>query len=433
MVTIKNIKGREILDSRGQPTVEVEALLSSGDVGLAAVPSGASTGSLEALELRDGDAHRFAGKGVLKAVSHVNHVINKALVGKDPHAQDQIDDLLIALDSTENKSRLGANAILGVSLAVAHAVAKEQHLPLYRYLGGDGPYTMPVPLMNIINGGMHANNRLDIQEFMIVPVGAPSFAEALRYGAEVFHVLKTRLNQQNYSTAVGDEGGFAPDLPNNEAAMEIILQAIEEAGYQPGKDICLALDLASSEFFSDGLYRFESENIQLTSDEMIDRLEKWIERFPIISMEDSLSETDWAGWEKLTARLGKKVQLVGDDLFVTNPGILKQGVERHVANAILIKLNQIGTLTETLETVGIAKNANYGVVISHRSGETEDTTIADLAVATSAGQIKAGSLSRSDRVAKYNRLLRIEQELGSQAPYAGLAAFNLKAGEGCKM
>lgn len=412
MVTIKNIKAREILDSRGTPTVEVDVVLSSGTYGRAAVPSGASTGSKEALELRDNDPKRYAGKGVLKAVANVNQRICQALQGKNPFSQEDIDQIMIDLDGTPNKSKLGANAILGVSLAVAHAAATEMKMPLYRYLGDDGSFVMPMPMMNIINGGAHANNNLDIQEFMIIPSGAPKFSEALRYGAEIFHVLKQLLASKGYSIAVGDEGGFAPNLPNNEAAIDIILEAIHKAGYEPGKEINLALDCASNELYTqEGFYFLQSEKISLTSSEWIDRLAEWTNRYPIISIEDALSENDWAGWKQLTERLGDKIQLVGDDLFVTNPVLLKKGIDENIANSILVKLNQIGTLTETLVTTGIAKNADYGVVISHRSGETEDTTIADLAVATAAGQIKTGSLCRTDRVAKYNRLLRIEEEL----------------------
>jgi enolase len=421
MNKITDIEAHEILDSRGNPTIEVAVTLSSGAQGRAAVPSGASTGEREALELRDGDARRYDGKGVLKAVENVNGPIRDALIGQDPAAQEVIDRIMIDLDGTENKGELGANAILGVSLAVAYAAAEDNQLPLYRYLGGDGPFTMPVPMMNIINGGAHANNNLDFQEFMIVPVGAPSFAESLRYGAEIFHALKKRLTSHGLMTAVGDEGGFAPDLPHNEAAFELILEAIHDAGYKPGKDVYLALDAASSELLENRHYLFEGKKI--TSEELIDRLAAWTKKYPIISIEDGLAENDWSGWQKLTERLGQTVQIVGDDIFVTNPKILSEGIERKIANAILVKLNQIGTLTETLETVGLAKSVNYGVIISHRSGETEDTTIADLAVATSAGQIKTGSLCRSDRVAKYNRLLRIERELGDQAPYAGMSAF----------
>ena len=415
---IIDVHGREILDSRGNPTISVTVTLASGVQGVAAVPSGASTGSKEALELRDGDKKRYGGKGVLKAVANINGEICNALKGMDPNAQEDIDNVMIDLDGTENKSRLGANAILGVSLAVVHAAAKDAHLPLYRYFGGDGPFSMPVPFMNIINGGAHANNNLDIQEFMILPVGAPTFREALRYGAEVFHALKKRLSDEGLSTAVGDEGGFAPDLPNNEAAMDYILKAIEEAGYKPGDQIALGLDVASSEFYTKGNYYLASEKKHFSSDEFIQRLTTWVDQYPIVSIEDGLAENDWDGWLQLTNELDDGVQLVGDDLFVTNPRILHDGIEQGIANAILIKLNQIGTFTETLAAIGMAKNADYGVVISHRSGETEDATIADLAVATNAGQIKTGSLCRSDRVAKYNRLLVIEEELGDKVVFA---------------
>lgn len=415
MTSIAKIHGREILDSRGNPTVEVEVTLSSGVTGWAAVPSGASTGSKEAWELRDGDKKRYLGKGVQKAVANINGEINDALVGMDPYLQENIDNTMIELDGTENKARLGANALLGVSLAVAHAAAQEDRSPLYQYLGGDGPFIMPLPLMNIINGGAHANNNLDVQEFMIIPVGASSFREALRYGAEVFHALKKQLSDKGFSTAVGDEGGFAPNLANNEAAIELVLQAIEDAGYKPGEQVALGLDVASSEFYSDKGYFLASEKHHYSSEELVERMVTWVDRYPIVSIEDGLDESDWDGWALMTERLGSRVQLVGDDLFVTNAKILSEGIKRKVANAILIKLNQIGTLTETLATIGLAKQANYGVVISHRSGETEDTTIADLAVATAAGQIKTGSLSRSERVAKYNRLLRIEEALGDVA------------------
>ena len=415
MSSISNIQALEILDSRGNPTVEVEVTLSSGIKGSFSVPSGASTGSKEALELRDLDPKRYNGKGVLNAVNFVNNEIRRELLGKNPDSQEDIDHAMIELDGTENKSRLGANAILGVSLAVAHAAANEAKLPLYRYLGGDGPFSMPVPMMNIINGGAHANNKLDMQELMIIPSGLPSFSESLRAGAEVFHTLKKLLAEKNYSTAVGDEGGFAPNLSSHEEAIELILLAIEKAGYKAGKDISLGLDVASSEFYRDDIYTLE--NKKLDSADMIAQLEKWVKAYPITSIEDGLAENDWVGWQQLTKTLGKKVQLVGDDIFVTNAQILSEAIEKKIANAVLIKLNQIGTLTETLATIGLAKQNHYGVVISHRSGETEDTTIADLAVATAAGQIKTGSLSRSDRIAKYNRLLHIERELGSDAPY----------------
>lgn len=411
MSTIVDIKAHEILDSRGNPTIAAKVILEGGASGCAKVPSGASTGQLEALELRDGDKSRYNGKGVLTAVNNINTEIRAALIGQSADQQTTIDELMCALDGTENKSRLGANAILGVSLAVAHAAAHAAKLPLYRYLNPQGDYQLPTPLMNIINGGAHANNNLDIQEFMIVPKGAASFSEKLRYGAEVFHALQKRLSQLGHSTAVGDEGGFAPDLNNNEAAIEFILSAIEDAGFKPGTDIALALDCASSEFYKDGLYHLASENAHLTSEQIIDRLDSWAKQYPIISIEDGLDEQDWNGWIQMTQRMGDRVQLVGDDLFVTNPMILNDGIEKKAANAILIKLNQIGTLTETLAAIEMAQQANFGVIISHRSGETEDTTIADLAVAISAGQIKTGSLSRSDRIAKYNRLLAIEQEL----------------------
>lgn len=423
MRVITNIIGREILDSRGNPTVEAEVTLSSGVHAIACVPSGASTGSREALELRDHDAKRYSGKGVLKAVGHINNEIKKALIGKDAADQAAIDSLLIELDGTENKSKLGANAILGASLAVAHAVAADAKQPLFACLEKRDQYLLPVPMMNIINGGAHADNNVDMQEFMIVPVGAPSFAEALRYGAEVFHALKKILHKKGMNTAVGDEGGFAPDLPSNAAAVEVILEAISQAGFKAGKDIYMALDLAASEFYKDGKYHLQSEHKQLSSAEMVDYLENWLKQYPILSIEDALDESDWAGWKILTDRLGKKVQLVGDDLFVTNTRILSRGINEGIANSILIKLNQIGTLTETLEAIAMAQKAGYTAVISHRSGETADTTIADLAVATNAGQIKTGSLCRSDRVAKYNQLLRIAEMLGNRAQYAGMNAF----------
>lgn len=421
IATITDINAHEILDSRGNPTLEVRVTLSSGDFGCATVPSGTSTGKHEAMELRDNDSERYSGKGVLQAVRNVNGLIRDALLGQDPRSQEEIDQIMIELDGTENKSNLGANAILGVSLAVAYVAANNANLSLYRYLGGDGPFSMPVPMMNVINGGAHANNNLDLQEFMIVPVGAPTFAEALRYGVEIFYALKKRMIARGLITAVGDEGGFAPDLSNSEAAFELILAAIEDAHYVPGEDIYLALDAASSGFYQGDRYYFEND--RLTSEELIDRLTGWSKKYPIISIEDGLSESDWRGWKLLTKCLGNKIQLVGDDIFVTNPNILKKGIKKNIANAILIKCNQIGTLTETLATVGLAKSADYGVIISHRSGETEDSTIADLAVATAAAQIKTGSLCRSDRVAKYNRLLQIELELSDQAPYAGRGAF----------
>ncbi len=422
MSKIEKIQAREILDSRGNPTVEVDVILNDGSCATAAVPSGASTGSKEALELRDSE-QRYNGKGVQKAVANVNNTIAPQVIGQDAQAQADIDNIMLRLDGTENKGALGANAILGVSLAVARAAAVSQGVPLYYYLGADDAVTMPVPMMNIINGGAHANNSLDIQEFMILPVGAPTFRESLRYGAEVFHALKKNLNQSGFVTSVGDEGGFAPDLKSNEQALELILQAIETVGLIPGKDMYLGLDCASSEFYKDDHYCLDAEGVSLTSEQMTTKLAGWVDQYPIISIEDGLDENDWQGWAHLTSELGDRVQLVGDDLFVTNAKILRQGIEQNIANSILIKFNQIGTLTETLATIGMAKQANYGVVISHRSGETADTTIADLAVATNAGQIKTGSLCRSDRVAKYNRLLRIEEQLGAKAQYAGQMAF----------
>ena len=426
MPKIRDIIGREIIDSRGNPTVEADVILESGVRGRAAVPSGASTGTREAIELRDGDKSRYLGKGVLKAVGHVNNEIRDLLVGKDAADQQAIDRAMIALDGTETKSKLGANAILAVSLAAAHAAASDAKKPLYEYLGS-GKYTLPVPMMNIINGGSHADNSVDLQEFMILPVGAPSFREALRYGAEVFHTLKSVLHKRGMSTAVGDEGGFAPNLSSNEEAIEVILEAITKAGYKPGKDIYLGLDCASSEFYKDGKYVLGSENKSFTAEQFVDYLSAWVDKYPIITIEDGLDESDWAGWAVLTQKLGSKIQLVGDDLFVTNTKIFKQGIDKKIANSILIKVNQIGTLTETLEAIAMAKKAGYSAVISHRSGETEDCTIADLAVATNTGQIKTGSLSRSDRVAKYNQLLRIEQALGKDAVYAGKSAFKYLA------
>jgi enolase len=421
---ILSVEGREILDSRGNPTVEVEVGLASGAFGRAAVPSGASTGELEAVELRDGDPKRYLGKGVSKAVEHVNGEIAQALMGRDPIDQIEIDRTLIELDGTKNKSRLGANAILGASLAVAKAAAAECGLPLYSYIGGTNAKELPVPMMNVLNGGAHADNNVDIQEFMIFPVRAASFAEALRMGAEIFHSLKSVLKKHGYNTAVGDEGGFAPDLKSNEEALDVLLQGIEGAGYRPGEDIYLALDVAASELYKDGVYRLEAEKKpERSSDDMIGWYGKLIGKYPIISIEDGLAENDWAGWAKLTAELGKKVQLVGDDIFVTNTEILARGIRENVANSILIKLNQIGTLTETLDAIEMAKRAGYTAVISHRSGETEDTTLADVAVACNTGQIKTGSLSRTDRTAKYNQLLRIESELGGNAIYPGANAF----------
>ena len=417
MSDISEVKGREIIDSRGNPTVEAEVTLGSGAVGRAAVPSGASTGSREAVELRDGDNNRFGGKGVSKAVNHVNTVIRAAVLGKEASAQADIDRLMIELDGTENKGRLGANALLAVSLANAQAVAREQDTGLYRMLGSGDTFQMPVPMMNIINGGAHADNSVDLQEFMILPVGAGSLREAVRYGTEVFHALAKVLHARGLNTAVGDEGGFAPDLPSNEAAIEVILEAIEKAGYTAGKDIYLGLDAASSEFYRDGKYVLASEGLEFTAAEFTEYLADWVARYPIITIEDGLDESDWEGWKLHTERLGDKVQLVGDDLFVTNTTIFKEGIDKNIANSILIKPNQIGTLTETLDAIRMAEEAGYSAVVSHRSGETEDVTIADIAVATSATQIKTGSLSRSDRVAKYNQLMRIEDELGSKASF----------------
>nr|VFJ47366.1 MAG: enolase [Candidatus Kentron sp. DK]VFJ58656.1 MAG: enolase [Candidatus Kentron sp. DK] len=425
MAKIIDIKAREIIDSRGNPTVEADVILDSGAVGQAAVPSGASTGSREAVELRDGDKKRFGGKGVTKAVNNIHKVIKPALIGMDPSSQIEIDDKMIKLDGTDNKGKLGANALLAVSMATAKAAAIAQGVPLYRYLGGVGPFQMPVPMMNIINGGAHADNNVDLQEFMIMPVGAPTLREAIRYGAEVFHELRKVLQKGGMNTAVGDEGGFAPNLPSNESAIEVILEATKNAGYEPGKDIFIALDCASSEFYKDGKYNIESEGKVLNSEEFASYLEAWVDKYPIISIEDGMDESDWDGWKALTDKIGKKVQLVGDDLFVTNPAILQEGIDKGIANSILIKVNQIGTLTETLKAIQMAKTAGYTNVISHRSGETEDATIADLAVATSAGQIKTGSMSRSDRIAKYNQLLRIEEELlpKGQSTYPGIKAF----------
>ena len=424
MSAIVDIVGREILDSRGNPTVECDVLLESGVMGRAAVPSGASTGSREAIELRDGDKKRYGGKGVLRAVEHVNTEITEAVMGLDASEQAFLDKTLIELDGTDNKNRLGANATLAVSMAVARAAAEESGLPLYRYLGGMNGCQLPVPMMNVINGGAHANNSLDLQEFMIIPVGAPSFREALRQGAEVFHALKKIINDKGMPTAVGDEGGFAPNVPSHEAAIELILQAIDQAGYTAGQDIVLGLDCAASEFYKNGQYVLAGEGgLQLTASAWADMLAAWADKYPIISIEDGMAEGDWDGWKLLTERLGKKVQLVGDDLFVTNTKILKEGIERGIANSILIKINQIGTLTETFQAIEMAKRAGYTAVISHRSGETEDSTIADIAVGANAGQIKTGSLSRSDRMAKYNQLLRIEEDLGDTAVYPGRDAF----------
>ena len=426
MPVITDIRAREILDSRGNPTVEADVTLKSGAVGRAAVPSGASTGSREAIELRDGDAKRYGGKGVRKACANVNGETRKALLGKEANDQAAIDRTMIDLDDTENKSRLGANAMLAVSLACVRAAAAETRQPLYRYLNGLGggvPMQLPVPMMNIINGGVHADNNIDFQEFMILPVGAATFAEALRCGAEVFHALQKVLRSMKLNTTVGDEGGFAPDLQSNEAALQVILQGIEKAGYKPGADVCLGIDVASSEFNKNGKYELESEHASLTAEQFIDKLADWVIRYPIITIEDGCGEADWAGWELLTKKLGNKIQIVGDDIFVTNTAILREGIRRGVANSILIKVNQIGTLSETLAAIAMARTAGYTAVISHRSGETEDAFIADLAVATATGQIKTGSLSRSDRVAKYNQLLRIEEDLGEQAHYPGRRAF----------
>ena len=423
MSAIVDIVGREILDSRGNPTVECDVLLESGTMGRAAVPSGASTGSREAIELRDGDKSRYLGKGVLKAVEHINTEISEAVLGLDASEQAFLDKTLLDLDGTDNKSRLGANATLAVSMAVARAAAEESGLPLYRYFGGMGGLMLPVPMMNVINGGAHANNNLDLQEFMILPVGAPSFREALRWGAEVFHALKRIIDAKGMPTSVGDEGGFAPNVASHEAAIQLILEAVDKAGYTAGEQIAIGLDCAASEFYKDGQYHLDGEGLKLSAAQWTDMLAAWVDKYPIISIEDGMHEGDWDGWKLLTERLGKKVQLVGDDLFVTNTRILKEGIDKGIANSILIKINQIGTLTETFAAIEMAKRAGYTAVISHRSGETEDSFIADLAVATNAGQIKTGSLSRSDRVAKYNQLLRIGFELGSGAVYAGKRPF----------
>ena len=425
MSRIVEVRGRQIIDSRGNPTVEADVVLQSGAVGRAAVPSGASTGSREAVELRDGDPKKYGGKGVSKAVSAVNGKIRDAVIGLEGQDQAAIDDKMLKLDGTDNKSNLGANAILAVSLAAAHAAAKDRGIPLYRHLGGAGDLTLPVPMMNIINGGAHADNSVDIQEFMILPIGAPSLSEAVRYGAEVFHMLKKVLHAQGLNTAVGDEGGFAPDLPSNEAALFTILEAIDKAGYKAGKDIYLGLDVASTEFFKDGVYDLESEGRKFNAAEFTDYLAGLVAKYPIVTIEDGMSENDWDGWATLTRKLGSKVQLVGDDLFVTNTKTLKEGIDKKIANAILIKPNQIGTLTETLAAIDMAHAAKYAAVVSHRSGETEDSTIADIAAATTATQIKTGSMSRSDRIAKYNQLLRIELELGSKAGYAGKRALSV--------
>jgi enolase len=424
MTSITHVIGREILDSRGNPTVEAEVTLSSGVIGRAAVPSGASTGEREAIELRDGDKSRYLGKGVLKAVSHINNELAQCVIGLDCTDQSTIDNAMIAADGTENKSRLGANALLAISLASAQAAALSRKQPLYEYLGGDQAVTLPVPMMNIINGGAHADNSVDLQEFMILPIGAKKFSEALRYGAEVFHSLKSVLSSRGMNTNVGDEGGFAPNLSSNEEAIEVILLAIERAGFKAGSEIALGLDVASSEFYNNGHYDLASEARTFDSQQFTDYLANWVDQYPIITIEDAMAENDWEGWATLTRKLGDRVQLVGDDLFVTNTKILKRGIDESIANSILIKFNQIGTLTETLEAISMAHNAGYTAVISHRSGETEDVTLADLAVATNTGQIKTGSLSRSDRVAKYNQLLRIESQLGERAIFPGKSAFN---------
>ena len=423
MSEIIAVHAREILDSRGNPTVEAELFLSTGVSGRAAVPSGASTGAREALELRDGETERFGGKGVRKAVAHINGELQEVLRGMDADDQEAVDRRMIELDGTANKGRLGANAILAASLACAHAAARDQSIPLYQRFGGPGPYCLPVPMINVVNGGSHADNSVDMQEFMLVPAGAPDMAEAVRWGAEIFHRLARDLKAQGLGTTVGDEGGFAPNLKSNEQAIEIVLGAIQGSGFEPGRDVYLGLDTASSELYRDGRYHLESEGRSLTSEEMIDLLEGWVDRYPILSIEDGMAEDDWDGWKGLTERLSGRVQLVGDDVFVTNTEIFRQGIEQGIANAILIKLNQIGTVTETLEAIRMAQDSDYRVVISHRSGETEDTSIADLAVAVNAGQIKTGSLSRSDRVAKYNQLLRIAEGLGEQGSYAGAGAF----------
>ncbi len=427
MSAIVDIVGREILDSRGNPTVECDVLLESGTMGRAAVPSGASTGSREAIELRDGDKSRYGGKGVLRAVEHINTEISESVMGLDASEQAFLDKTLIDLDGTDNKSRLGANATLAVSMAVARAAAEESGLPLYRYFGGMGRMSLPVPMMNVVNGGAHANNNLDLQEFMIIPVGAPSFREALRYGAEVFHALKKILHDKGMPTSVGDEGGFAPNVASHEAAIQMILEAIDKAGYHAGDQIAIGLDCAASEFYKDGKYVLGGEGLTLSSAEWTDIMATWVDKYPILSIEDGMAEGDWDGWKILSDRLGKKVQIVGDDLFVTNTKILEEGIKRGIANSILIKINQIGTLSETFAAIEMAKRAGWTNVISHRSGETEDSTIADIAVGSNAGQIKTGSLSRSDRMAKYNQLLRIEEDLGDVASYPGRAAFyNLK-------
>jgi len=424
MSAIVDVIAREILDSRGNPTIEADVVLESGISGRAAVPSGASTGSKEAIELRDGDAARYGGKGVQRAVEHVNTEICEAIIGLDASEQAFVDRTMIELDGTDNKGRLGANAILAVSCAVAKAAAEESTLPLYRYLGGAGEMALPVPQMNVINGGAHANNSIDMQEFMLIPVGAPTFREALRYGAEVFQTLKKLIDGKGMATTVGDEGGFAPNLASNEAALQLLLEAIDKAGYTAGSDIALAIDCAASEYYRDGMYELEGEGAKLTRSQMVDYLATWADKYPIISIEDGMAEDDWDGWKLLTDKLGRKVQLVGDDIFVTNPKILKQGIAKGIANSVLIKINQIGTLTETFAAIAMGLRAGYTTVISHRSGETEDSMIADIAVGSNAGQIKTGSLSRSDRIAKYNQLLRIEEDLGDVASYPGRAAFH---------
>lgn len=423
MSKIKNIKGRMIIDSRGNPTVEADVILDNGVFGRSSVPSGASTGSKEAIELRDKEKNLYLGKGVQKAIENIDGPIASKLIGLDASDQNLIDKEMIKLDGTENKANLGANAILAVSMASAHASAKYKQQQLFEYLNTDGAYSLPTPMMNIINGGAHADNNVDIQEFMIIPAGRPTFSESIRCGTEVFHALYKNLTKKALATTVGDEGGFAPNLSSNEAALDLIIESIQDAGYDPGRDVYLGLDCASSEFFQDGLYHLKSEGLSLTSNQMTDYLSSWCEKYPIISIEDGLDELDWAGWKGLTERLGKNIQLVGDDLFVTNPNILKEGVQKNIANSVLIKVNQIGTLTETFETINIAKKSNYTAVISHRSGETEDTTIADIAVGKDAKQIKTGSMSRSERIAKYNQLLRIEEYLGDKASFAGLSAF----------
>jgi len=419
MAKIKQIHAREILDSRGNPTVEVDVVLDNGLMGRAAVPSGASTGTREAVELRDGDKKRYLGKGVLKAVENVNKIISPELIGKNPNKQKEIDYLMIKLDGTDNKAKLGANAILGVSLAIAKAAAQDKGVSIYQYLGGKDARRLPIPFLNILNGGKHADNNVDIQEFMIAPIGAPSFKEALRYAAEVYHTLKGILKSKGLSTSVGDEGGFAPNLSRNEEAIEIIIAAIEKAGYKPGKDVAIVLDPAASEFYQDGKYLLKADNKNLSSEEMVDYYASLVSKYPIISIEDGLAENDWNGWRILTQKLGGKIQLVGDDIFVTNPKILAEGIKQGIANAVLIKLNQIGTITETLETIDLAKKAGYTCMFSHRSGETEDSFLADITVATNAGQLKTGAPARSERLAKYNQLLRIEEELGDKAIFEG--------------